>query len=92
MDNMNRHFSKFAGSTYSCICCGRKTRYTGRQSMGSKTCPQCFELAGLENMISDGNATVEELRREIDPLLAEIRSKGGNPDESFAALLPPDAA
>jgi hypothetical protein len=81
-------FSRAAGSTYICETCGRRTRNTGAQSIGSKTCPQCWELAGLENEISDGYQTLDELRGQIDGLLAEIRAKGGNPDESFADLLP----
>ena len=81
-------FSRLGGSTYKCDCCGRLTRYTGEQSLGSKTCPQCWNLAGLENEISDGHETLASLRPRIDALLAEIRAKGGNPDEAFADLLP----
>jgi hypothetical protein len=80
-------FSRVAGSTYACDTCGRRTRNTGAQSLGSKTCPQCFDLAGIENEISDGNATLAERRDYIDELIADIRAKGGNPDENFASLL-----
>ena len=82
-----RTFSKHFGSTYRCDTCGRLTRYTGAQSGGSKLCPQCWDLAGIENEISDGHSTFEEKRAEIDALLAEIRAKGGDPDEAFADLL-----
>src|SRR5262245_61070787 len=71
-------FRKIAGSTYACAVCGRKTRNTGVQSLGSKTCPQCYELAGIENEISDGFATLEERRAQIDGYLAEIVEKGGD--------------
>lgn len=81
-------FTKAGGSTYKCECCGRGTRNTGSQSLGSKTCPQCWDLAGIENEISDGHCTLEERRTLIDELLAEIRAKGGNPDAEFAKLLP----
>jgi hypothetical protein len=84
-------FSRSAGSVYSCDCCGRKTRNTGAQSIGSRTCPQCFDLAGIENEISDGYTTVDAERAKIDTLIAEIRAKGGNPDDSFASLLADDA-
>ena len=72
------------GATYACDTCGRRTRYTGAQSLGSKLCPQCCDLAGYENDVSDGNFTFEELRPKIAALFAAIRAKGGNPDASFA--------
>lgn len=40
-------------ATFICDCCGHNTRNTGVQSIGSKICPACYELAGLENMLSD---------------------------------------
>ena len=85
-------FSKMGGSVYTCDCCGRRTRHTGAQSLGSTLCPQCYDLAGIENEISDGYTTLADAREQIDALLAEIRAKGGNPDESFSALLAVDAA
>lgn len=87
MTKRRNTFTKQMGSTYKCDCCGRGTRNTGVQSMGSKTCPQCFELAGISNEISDGHCTLAERRADIDALVAEIRAKGGTPDE-FADLLP----
>lgn len=86
MTKTNRNtFTRRDGSTFTCDCCGRTTRHTGVQSAGSKLCPQCFELAGIDNEISDGYTTVEEQRAEIDRLKAEIRAKGGNPDGPDAA-------
>ena len=79
-------FTKTAGSTYDCDCCGRKTRNTGAQSLGSRTCPQCFELAGIENEISDGYCTPAERKGTVDTLVAEIVSKGGNV-ESWSGLI-----
>lgn len=82
--------SRFTGkgqSTYVCQTCARRTRYTGAQSLGSDLCPQCYELAGIGNEISDGHRTREELQPQINDLIAEIREKGGNPDESFADLI-----
>jgi phage FluMu protein Com len=80
-------FTKFAGATYRCDTCGRLTRYTGAQSLGSKLCPQCFDLAGLENDISDGNRTAAECRGEVLGLVEAIEAKGGRPREHFADLL-----
>lgn len=73
MDN-----SKFRkGETvYACVCCGRKTRNTGVQSVGSELCSECYELAGIENAISDGKSlsTYESVIKEY---IADIRRKGG---------------
>jgi hypothetical protein len=74
-------------SVYTCDTCGRKTRYTGAQSVGSRLCSQCYELAGVENEISDGHRTAADARAQIVALMAEIREAGGNPDESFGHLL-----
>jgi phage FluMu protein Com len=71
-------FSKIGGSTYPCAVCGRLTRHTGAQSLGSKTCPQCYELAGIENEISDRYRTQAEAQPQIDALIAEIVAKGGD--------------
>jgi phage FluMu protein Com len=79
-------FTRLAGSTYPCDCCGRLTRNTGVQGLGSKTCPQCFELAGIENEISDGYQTLEEATPQIKEYLDEIRAKGGNPAIGFAGV------
>lgn len=83
MKHFTRQFGG-GGSTYDCDCCGRRTRYTGVQSMGSKLCPQCFDLAGIENDISDGHSTVEDNRAEATRLIAEIAAKGGDTTNVFA--------
>lgn len=41
-------------TTFICSCCGHNTRFTGAQSVGSKMCPICWDLAGMENQIQDG--------------------------------------
>lgn len=72
--------SKFhrGSAVFKCNVCGRKTRDTGAQSAGNKICPQCFELAGIENEISDGYGTYEERKNTIARYVAEIRAKGGD--------------
>jgi hypothetical protein len=74
---MVKHFRR-GSAVYKCECCGRGTRDTGVQSLGSKLCPQCYELAGIENDISDGNVTREEMGPRISQYIAEIVVKGGN--------------
>lgn len=75
--------SKFhrGSSVFPCSVCGRKTRDTGVQSAGNKICPQCFDLAGIENEISDGYCTQAERQAEIDAYLADIAAKGGDVSE-----------
>lgn len=43
-------------STFTCNCCGHLTRWTGEQGVGSKLCVPCWDLAGLENALSDDGA------------------------------------
>ena len=74
---MIRKFYK-GSAVFKCNVCGRGTRDTGAQSAGNKICPQCYELAGIENEISDGWATLAERRAAIDTFLAHIVSKGGD--------------
>lgn len=72
--------SKFrrGSSTFRCNVCERLTRETGVQGLGMKICPQCFELAGIENEISDGHSTLEERKADIEAYVADIYLKGGN--------------
>lgn len=75
---MKSHRFNRGQTTYHCDVCGRLTRFTGVQSVGSKLCPHCYDLAGIENEISDGHATLAERRGVIDELVAAISAKGGN--------------
>jgi hypothetical protein len=68
-------------AVFACNVCGRKTRYTGTQSLGNKICPQCFDLAGIENEVSDGYRTLEEAQTDARPLVADIKAKGGDVSE-----------
>lgn len=64
-------------ATYKCNVCDRSTRDTGDNG-SCHLCPQCFELAGFENEISDGHSTREERLTVIRAYVAEIAAKGGN--------------
>ena len=72
-----RHFQKGGRGVYKCGCCGRNTRYTGTQSVSSECCPQCFDLAGLYNVLQDGG---QPDAAEVERLIAEVRELGGNVD------------
>ena len=65
-------------AVYACTVCGRQTRYTGAQPLGQRTCPQCYDLAGIENEIRDHYSTLDENRATIDRLIDEVASKGGD--------------
>src|SRR5262245_22634638 len=73
----SRNSSFGRGGSFKCDVCGRGTRHTGTQSMGSKLCPQCYDLAGIENEISDGFCTAAERQGLVAELTAEIVAKGG---------------
>lgn len=69
-------------TTFLCGVCGRRTRQTGEQA-GCELCPQCNEIAGLENAINDGCETPDSVREQVERLAAEVRAKGGTPDVAF---------
>lgn len=77
--------SKFrkGSTTFKCSVCTRLTRDTGVQPLGHHICPQCFDLAGIENEISDGHCTADERKAEIDALLAHVVTHRGIPDFTF---------
>lgn len=65
--------SFFRGSsTLACRVCTRTTRDTGHGDI----CEQCFELAGMENEISDGHATEKEHRDRARELVGQLEAKG----------------
>lgn len=59
-------------STLKCRVCERATRDTGNGDI----CEQCFELAGMENEISDGHATEKEHRDRARFLVGQLEAKG----------------
>jgi hypothetical protein len=74
-------FTKLGGATYTCDCCGRLTRHTGAQGLGSKLCPPCYELAGIENTIADSDdpaATIADYRATINDHFDVIVKRGGS--------------
>lgn len=70
-------------TVYACNLCGRKTRNTGDEG-GVDLCRQCFDLAGMQNEVSDGYVTRAEHAAEAARLLAEITAKGGKVDAADA--------
>ena len=76
MKTQNNRFQRGTGC-YTCQSCKRQTRATGgndNEHVG--LCAECYEVAGIENQISDGDGT-PELLAEIARLKAIIAEKGG---------------
>lgn len=68
-------------STYHCRVCERLTRATSREELGlDGICKHCYELAGIENTISDNGierAAEWGYVTEAHRLLAELATKPG---------------
>jgi len=58
-------------TTVPCRVCTRRTRETGNGDI----CEQCFDLAGIENEISDGLATPSERADEVRQLITKLMRK-----------------
>lgn len=71
-------------STYTCRCCGRVTRDTN--SEGSiELCAQCYELAGLENELSDYGVH-ESLTQSATMYFEQLIAKGITRDKLASAF------
>jgi hypothetical protein len=68
------------------------TRSTGRgDNEYNKTCAECYDLAGLENHISDSYDKPEDCREnvrdEINDLYNAVIAKGGKPRFEYMMLI-----
>lgn len=70
----SKGFTRGNGGVFACSCCGRNTRDVNGGNGGVQLCPQCYEAAGIENEIMDGDSSNRDLRLE---LLREAEAKGG---------------
>lgn len=89
MSATNR-FARGSGM-YVCDCCGRKTRSTGcGDNENAGLCAECYDLAGIENAISDGGHDENDLVVGAQ-LYKAIIEKGGQYDfdhpDKFAPYL-----
>lgn len=74
----NSRFQRGSG-VFTCGVCGRATRHTGVQSTSADLCPQCYTLAGIDNLLNDcPEERTEGNYREAQRLLDEIIAKGGS--------------
>ncbi len=70
-------FTKGSGA-YACRSCERNTRDDGNgDSVGTGLCTQCFDLAGIQNAMQDGEALTEADRSTIAAHTATISERGG---------------
>jgi hypothetical protein len=77
------HFAKGTG-VYQCQCCTRSTRSTGRgDNENVELCAECYDLAGFENSLQDGEQLKAGDRAEIDRLIASVKEKGGDHERAF---------
>lgn len=74
---MARSTNRFATGSgmYACRCCGRNTRNTGDNG-DVLLCPECYELSGQENHISDTDGelygSAEGVKADLDALAAHV--------------------
>lgn len=79
---MNR-FRK-GSSTYKCQCCGKLTRETGASESSARLCVVCYELAGIDNFLTDNGGDL--FREEYGHRVAEIFSLRPELESEFPAL------
>lgn len=62
---MSRNRFQKGSGCYKCIACGKLTRSTGRgDNEHCRLCERCYDMAGDENAVSDGDMTVEEFTKK----------------------------
>lgn len=71
----HNHFQRFGRGVFNCDTCGRSTREAGQGN--DHLCPQCWELAGWENSVLDGES-VESVAKVRDQYVASAVAKGGD--------------
>lgn len=72
---------------FKCESCGRQTRLTGAQSVGSRSCEQCYELAGIYNEYQDDGCLSAGAKNDVRSYCEEIVELGGTLDGDALDLL-----
>ena len=75
MKSQNNRFKRGSG-VFNCSSCTRATRDTGGDNTDLRLCEECYEMAGIENTISDGNDD-PVLLTKFEELKTRCLSKGG---------------
>ena len=93
---MRRSNSNFGRrGVFNCAVCERSTRETVQSE--SRLCPECWELAGLDNVVNDNGLKYLDANMiaQRDALLAKAVKRGSNGDkikESNSYLWPAEMA
>lgn len=87
----NRVSNRFTrgSACYACRCCKRQTRDTGRgDNEGVRLCVDCFEIAGMENGLSDSGLEYfnEQYKAACIGHFMNLKKLGGFSDEQLAAI------
>ena len=70
------HFQRFGRGVFKCGCCGRPCRVVDQSN--DTICQQCWDLAGLDNMVNDDGGGLDKVIGERDALLALAVRRGGD--------------
>lgn len=74
---VTNRFAK-GSAVYSCRCCKRLTRSTGRgDNEHVLLCADCFDLGGEENHLSD-NGTFYDSPQNVLAMIANVEAMGGD--------------
>ena len=87
--NHGKHFRRFGRGVFKCAICERNTRLVDQGN--DHLCPDCYEVAGYENLVLDKVETAEECQKGIAWNVKNIAKKGGNMERfyaQFATLFP----
>jgi len=72
-----RGFTRFGAGTFTCQVCKRRTREMNGDHAQTGNCHICFELAGIENSISDeGDEAIERYYDEARGWLQKLSDMG----------------
>ena len=80
--NNGKYFERGGRGVYKCVICDRSTRVTTQ--CDDHLCPECWDLAGLENTVFDNGAELARewgTDKERDALLAKAVKRGANGDK-----------
>jgi hypothetical protein len=65
---MKRNRFQKGSGCYTCQSCKRKTRDTGGGAVNNGLCDYCYEEAGLQNSLDDGNITQADFDKQLECL------------------------
>ncbi len=78
---IKNRFIKGSG-LYRCRCCDRNTRSTGNgDNEHVQLCVDCYDLAGYENMVSDGEELTSDIKSDIINVVAHLAKLGAKVDQ-----------